>query len=635
MNVVQQSLFSWPVLKSDELVAKSLDFFFGTVSSCLINGIIFILFLTGVTIVLRGRFLVQKETECLDKVRKIFEKADKDRRDDLLDALEEASLPPQRLVVQAIRDVQNVKSLNGNVEIMAESLRAAYVPRSTWGRYIAGILIILGLIGTILGLSQAIVNLRGILLEMGTVVTRHVFQEMISEILGSLSFMETAFSTTLCGFIFFLSLSFLDHWYHRAQELFAREFENFNFNVLIPFFTPKQVEDSLADITHVLKASGSGLVEVSSGITDLVTIVNDNQEIYSQMADTFRGTVDGIIQAQHELNLHYKRVTDSTEAFLELSRELSKEMIQNQAATEQLFAKLSGDKTELEKMYDRVETATQRLEDSFSKGLIEVSGNIKVATDLQNQEIRRIEADHDTFLKNTNARLLQMVNTAEQIFEKQKESYGEDIKRITDAHLRGTESLSEVHKNLVKTLDNGFQNIQREMSSYQSSMGTKFLQGIEIISDKLDTKLGEVLPGISDVVAGVVSQQEKLLKTSDVYVERLKEAIETVFRMQNERKKNEFAEISKDLRQSIQAMHATQEQFIRNLQQGFEQIARRGAGGDRNEGVDMIYFGTVNLFRSLLGKVGWSKSRTDDHMSDNPSKNKREDESSNHDGTKK
>lgn len=634
MNVVQQSLFFWPVLKIDEFVAKFLHFFFGTVSSCVINGIIFILFLTGVTIILRGRFLVRKETECLDKVRKIFEKADKDRRDDLLDALEEASLPPRRLVVQAIRDVQNVKSLDGNVEIMAESLRAAYVPRSTWGRYIAGILIILGLIGTILGLSQAIVNLRGILLEMGTVATRHVFQEMISEILGSLSFMETAFSTTLCGFIFFLSLSFLDHWYHRKQEVFAREFENFNFNILIPFVTPKQVEDSLADITHVLKASSSGLVGVSSGITDLVTIVADNQETYSQMADTFRGTVDGIIQAQHELNLYYKKVADSTEAFLELSRGLSKEIVQNQAATERLFAKLGGDKTEIEKMYDRVETAIQHLENSFSNGLIEVSGNIKVATDLQNQEIRRIEADHDTFLKNTNARLLQMVNTAEQIFEKQKESYGEDIKRITDAHLRGIESLSDVHKNLVKTLDNGFHNIQKEMSSYQGSIGTKFLQGIENISDKMDTKLGEVLPGISNVVAGVVSQQEKLLKTSDVHVERLKEAIETVFRMQNERKENEFAEISKDLRQSIQAMHATQEQFIRSLQHGFEQIARRGAVGDRNEGVDMIYFGTVHLFKSLLGKVGLSKSKTD-HMSDNPSENKREDESSNRDGTKK
>lgn len=621
MQDTVQTLLLGQMPTFDSAVTKVSHFFFGTSSSCIINGIIFALFLTGALIVLRGRRLIWKENRCLDRVRQIFQEAKKDQADDLLNELDSASLPQESLVVRAIKDVQNVKSLHGNIETLADSFRSAYVPRSSWGRYIASILIILGLIGTIIGLSYAVINLRGILLGMGGLVTQNAFQEVISEILGSLGFMETAFSTTLCGFGFFLMLSFFDHTYQNAWEDFVSKFESFNSNVLIPFFTPKQAEDSLAAISRVLKASSSGLLEVSGGITDVVSIVSNNQEIYGQMADTLHGTVDGILQAQQGLSEHYRKIVNVTEDFIQASQALAAERKTNQETVERLFQKLGGDKSEIEKLYIGVETSIRRLEESFKQGMVESCSNIKVATDLQNQQIRRIEADHDAFLTGTNQRLLQMIQTAEEMLEKQKESYEKDMKEITRSLVEGAKSLNTVHERFVESLDQGFGKIREQFSPYQDALASNFLKGFDRFSGKVDQRLNEILPGFSDLIRDGISHQERLLERSNTHVEKMKETVEAITRMQNQSYKEEFSSVSADLKECIRAMQTTQKQFISSLQQGFERISRWGPAseGKVSEDLYMIYSGTVNLFKSVFHSIV-SNKRDEAHGPNPPKK---------------
>ena len=498
-------------------------FFFGTAISCIVNGLIILLFAGGTLIVVWGCIRIRKENQALMEIRELFLEADKQQPRELLDKIENAGLSRESFTMQAVKDIQAVKRLDGNVEIIADALKAAYIYRSSWGRYIAGNLIILGLIGTILGLSQAVINLRGILMGMGSVVSRDAFQRIISDMLGSLGFMETAFSSTLCGFFAFLLLSFVNHVYERAKETFGEEFESFTLNILIPFFTPKKVEDSLDTIANVMKLSGSGLVEISSGIADLMTLITDNQEVHSRMADTLYHTVDGITRSQTDLEAHYLKIADANETFVKLSQGLARHLENSQASIEKLFDRLGGQKSEIENLYARLETSVQNLDKNFKEGMLEASSNIIHAVDFQNQQIQRIEADHNSFLTNTNNKMIQLLDKTESMLKDRQKLNIENLKAVMESHVKVVDSLKETHQVFNDRLTQGFKGVREEIAAQQGRLETRFDNQVTKITTKLDDIFSQVMPKLT---VAIENQTQAHNQSSEKLIERTVQCFE-------------------------------------------------------------------------------------------------------------
>ncbi|MCK4390185.1 MAG: hypothetical protein KAV83_08115 [Desulfobacterales bacterium] len=519
MNFLLQLFNDNPEIPTEYLY----HFFFGTAISCIVNGLIILLFAGGTLIVVWGRIRIWRENRALKEIRELFLEADKQQPRELLDKIENAGLSRKSFTIQAVKDIQAVKRLDGNVEIIADALKAAYIYRSSWGRYIAGNLIILGLIGTILGLSQAVINLRGILMGMGSVVSRDAFQRIISDMLGSLGFMETAFSSTLCGFFAFLLLSFVNHVYERAKETFGEEFESFTLNILIPFFTPKKVEDSLDTIANVMKLSGSGLVEISSGIADLMTLITDNQDVHSRMADTLYHTVDGITRSQTDLEAHYLKISDANETFVKLSQGLARHLENSQASIEKLFDGLGGQKSEIENLYARLETSIQNMDKNFKEGLLEASSNIIHAVDFQNQQIQRIEADHNSFLTNTNNKMIQLLDKTESMLKDQQKLNIENLKAVTESHVKVVDSLKEIHQVFNDHLTRGFEGVREEIAAQQGRLETRFDNQVTKITTKLDDIFSQVLPKLT---VAIENQTEAHNQSSEQLIERTVQCFE-------------------------------------------------------------------------------------------------------------
>jgi hypothetical protein len=83
--------------------------------------------------------------------------------------------------------------------------------RVSWGRYVAGVLTLLGLLGTFLGLMLAIEAMRD-LLELKD------FQAFFTGVVGALDGMGTAFSTSLAGICGAVVLGFQQLILHQAQS---------------------------------------------------------------------------------------------------------------------------------------------------------------------------------------------------------------------------------------------------------------------------------------------------------------------------------------------------------------------------------------------------------------------------------
>lgn len=504
------------------ILNKLSHFFFGTLPSIIVNGLIFSLFLIGLAIILKGFLRTWLEGRALKKVSRIFDRAEKHETEEVLDAVQSARISPKRYVYRAIRAVQNVKGLDGKVEMLGESFRETYAPHSSWSRYIAGILILLGLMGTIVGLSEAIINLRSILSGMGGDIERDTFEKMIKEILGSLSFMETAFSTTFCGFIFFLILSFLDHVYLRAEEAFLKVFEAFNSNVLIPFFTPRQAENSLASLTNILKGATSSLIEVSGGIRDLVQMVTSNQEIYLKLADTLHGTVGDVGVFQKELAGRYGKLEQMTQEFIRLSGELTEERKENKVVIQDLFEKLGTDKNEIERLYNRLEGSVRRLETSFAESLTRATGNMKVAADHQDQQIQQLGERHDATLKATGEKIVELMGQADKFFQAEHEVFSRALHDVTT---------------------------------------------------KLEKGFLEVLSKVSEVVKGVLTRQEGLLEGSKSLLADTKAEIEGTLKLHRESYQQDFSKAIEGIKASVKSLTDSQKPLMKSLKEGVDKIS--------------------------------------------------------------
>jgi len=419
----------------------NIDFFSGTPSSEIINIIILSLFFIGFLLVRRSKKIIKRENKALDNLQMLFKNAIQ-QEETVEDVLKMDEFNHYASITDAVKSANNFSE---NPELMDECVKNACPSRTSWGKYIAGILIIFGLIGTIVGLSEAILEMQNILSGMGNNVTRNTFQEIIAKILKSLDFMETAFSTTLCGFIFFIVLSFIDHLYQTSYDKFSKKLDQFVSNLMIPYFTPKKEESNLTEIAKTLKISVNGFIQVSENISALVAKVMDNQETFMSLGQGLQSTTIDAANSQKTLEKYYQNIEQLTQRYVNHSESLGTQIVKNQEITESLFDKLGSDKNQIEKLYTNVNSSIQKMSENFSTNLIQLRREIRNAVDVQNQKIEQIEKDHDAYARQTTLKLGKMIKTAKAVMEVQKKAHEEDLKQSEINQKKAIESSSDYH----------------------------------------------------------------------------------------------------------------------------------------------------------------------------------------------
>ena len=461
----------WTVFHS--LSTNIFNYFFGTAVSICINLIIILLFCLGIRILRKSRQMVLYENSVLDLIKAQFKDAIKAKKS-VEDFFAQSDFDNNSKISAAIIDAR--KSADNPV-IMDEYVRSACPNRTTWGKFFSGILIIFGLIGTILGLSEAILEMQDILSGMDQ-VNRNAFQGIIQKILNSLGFMKTAFSTTLCGFMLFILLSFYDHYYQTSYDNFVKDLDYFISNLMIPYFTPEKAETNLSDISKTLQVSVKDFIHVSESISDLTTKVMENQEVFLSLGQDLKNIVADTAYSQKNLEQSYQNIEQLTERYVNHSESLGRQVVKNQEITESLFKNLGTDKNHIEKLYIKMDDTIQKLNNNFSEELMSLKRAIRNAVDVQNQKIELIEKDHDTYVRKTTEKLGKMINAAKTVMESHKKTYEEDLKLAQQKQQKAIESSSDLHiDKMTQTIETVFK-MQRDTQQKEMILVTRKIESL-------------------------------------------------------------------------------------------------------------------------------------------------------------
>ncbi|MEI2299556.1 MotA/TolQ/ExbB proton channel family protein [Ensifer sp. MJa1] len=244
-----------------------------------LNGLILGVLLIGILLVFNHVLGLRPEVRWFNSFRAAGS-ADKVGRDPVL-------LAPMRALIGGRQTAISTTALRSILDSIATRLDES----RDISRYLTGLLVFLGLLGTFWGLLGTIGSINTVIqsLDAGTGTTQDILAALKSGLSAPLTGMGTAFSTSLFGLSGSLILGFLDLQAGRAQNRFYTELENWL----------SSVTDVGSELSTAIGAPAGGSVEELKKLTDQLVRLNQeggtNQRTTAAMASLAEG-IQGLVK---------------------------------------------------------------------------------------------------------------------------------------------------------------------------------------------------------------------------------------------------------------------------------------------------------------------------------------------------
>jgi len=187
-----------------------------------VNGVILVILLAGIAYIFRQVLLLDPEIDWIENFR--YRQADDDQAT-------EGAAAPRLLAPMArmlgTRQGRRVSLSATSLQTLLDGIGSRLAETRETSRYLIGVLIFLGLLGTFYGLLETVRSVGGVLggLTVGGSDAARAFADLKSGLESPLAGMSTAFSSSLFGLAGSLVLGFLDLQAGQAQNRFYNDLE--------------------------------------------------------------------------------------------------------------------------------------------------------------------------------------------------------------------------------------------------------------------------------------------------------------------------------------------------------------------------------------------------------------------------
>ena len=285
------------------------------------------------------------------------------------------------VIYQRIADFARIKQSGGHIDndALADILTGRESRKASLANHTLGILIILGLIGTLWGLITALIKVQPLLTGIQD------FEQLpeISETLkATVASMSTAFATTLTGLGTSLLLGFFGWGFNRFQSAFLTRFETYISTVLIPEFT-QRADTSIESAVEHLSAAANMLefatkenVRVIQQAIQQLTDTSWGGRLEQQyiLANQFGTTAESLLESLTGINEYQVLIKTAVAQFQDLTTE---SMSQIKAYQVTLRQGLEDSVPKLQEESDALKEAIRAYQQSQSRFIDELSDTLQ------------------------------------------------------------------------------------------------------------------------------------------------------------------------------------------------------------------------------------------------------------------
>jgi len=180
-------------------------------------------------------------------------------------------------------------------------------------RYLATILTILGLLGTVFGLTLAMFRIQGAFTNVNSL---QALSQLTQALGGTLEGMKTAFGCTMAGLLGAVLLSALNHNLRRYQSRVVSRLEEFVTCELLPAVevVDPEANEAAKAFANTLAKSGEQMESVGSGLTAAATAYKTSSELISGSVTSLQNAVKDFSESLNRMSGDQKTFTETMQS---------------------------------------------------------------------------------------------------------------------------------------------------------------------------------------------------------------------------------------------------------------------------------------------------------------------------------
>ena len=433
----------------------------------------------------------------------------------LLARLDEASVKPRSIIYRRIKALLQIRDSGGQIDndALADILTGKESRRASLANHILGILIILGLVGTLWGLITALIEVRPIVTGIEDFEELAEISKTLELIVGGMS---TAFVTTITGLLTSLGLGLVGLVFNRVQSFFRTALEECVSTEILPRFTqtPEAAIDSavkqLAECTDMLRfTTDENVAAMQNAIQEFMrTSSGGYLEQQQILAFKFDETAENLLKSLAGINEYQVVITSAIDSFKDMTAQSRAEISGYQDALNQA----------LEESVPRLEAESAALQAAIQAYQASQSELIdKLSTALQTQIQTVSERQQDTVRA-----LMELVaeerEASHAALREYQVSQSEFLKKLSDDLLAEMQDITGQQQNVAQVLtqltDNLMQLVTEEREASQAALREYQDSQAELLNNLSDALLVEIqgITGQQQNVAQVLTQLADELK---------------------------------------------------------------------------------------------------------------------------
>ena len=411
-------------------------------------------------------------------------------------------------IYRRIRDLVNIKQNGGEIDndVLGDIHAGAASRKAGLSNYILGILIILGLVGTLWGLTTAVIEVQPLLQDIDDLDQLPKISIALQETLKG---MGTAFKTTLAGLVTSLGLGALGWFFSLSNSAFLTQFETVVATEIIPYFkqTSESAIESSVDQLQVsvgefklatednvrkMQESIQQLTEKSwdAYLEQQYVIANELREIPGELRESLGG-----------INEYQVLIKFTVESFEKMTENFMTEISKHQSTVDTMVNDFKELTTHSMSQVSEYQVALREGLESAVPELEAESEALKATI----RESQKSQAEFIEHLASTLKRQLQSITDRQQNMEEGLRETVVDIREVAGELQLGIRStvesfgkitenfMTEIsqHQSAVNTVVNDFKEMTQESISQVSEYQSALLEGLEnVVSEFKDETAG-------------------------------------------------------------------------------------------------------------------------------------------------
>lgn len=447
---------------------------------------------------------------------------------ELLNKLRTAKVSRFSIIYRRIRDFVEINQNGGHIDndTFGDIHTAEASRKAALSSYILGILIILGLIGTLRGLITAIIEVQPLLRDIQDIDQLPTISDALRETLAG---MNTAFVTTLVGLLTSLGLGFCGWIFNRENSKFLTDFERFVSTEILPHFTqaPESAIESniayLTECTDTLKLATKENVQAMRQAIQILTDTSWGGHLEQQyvLANNFGETSKNLLESLGSIYEHQALFKNTLDSFKELTAASISRIEGVVRSSEDLVASSMSKISEYQ-------SAVEIFQESVATSMSQISGYQKALRDGLENAVPQLKAESEA-LKTT---IREYQNSQATFVDKLAEELQKRLQSITDNQQNMVQELREIAGELnirsaLEEQNQVFEGLKAELINNQKATVETLLQlknelSIRPILEAQNQVFGRIETHL-EVQGESAAEQQKSIQTLDAGIKQLQQ----------------------------------------------------------------------------------------------------------------